>query len=207
MQAESWTSLWDTWKKSGIMCWVGVGILFYEFRNDGIWLLAPIGALFSYIIFTILAYNQIKKIKTGKFIDKFQNEKQKERGTNLSLIIGVVLMVGMLGFGIYIWTQINSSIDTSMTGTNSTHNCIEASGILYSDKTGIPMKLPDNIVNNAKTAWVKDSCNTVMLTDTFGNQCEGSIGLAYYGQDKDGYGQWYCSNIPKQQIGVNNIVK
>lgn len=205
MQAESWTSLWSTWKTSGIMCWVGVIILFFQFKNDGIWLAAPIVTAIGYVAFTILCYSQVKKIKAGKFLDKRLTDKEIEKGSHRSLILAVVCMAGMLGFSIYILTQLSSSVDTEMTGSNYTHNCIEASGLIYSEKTGIPMKpsqipFEGGIVDKAQKAWVADSCNTVMLTDTFGNQCLGNVGLAFYGYDKDANGQWYCSNIDKSII-------
>ena len=124
----------------------------------------------------------------------------------------MICIAAMLGFGIYILTQINSSFDTEMTGSNYTHNCIEASSLLYSEKTGIPIKpsqLPfeGGIIDKAQKAWNTDSCNTVMLTDTFGNQCLGSVGLAFYGYDKDQNGQWYCSNIDKNNLQRGNGIK
>lgn len=211
MQSSEWLNLWGTWKTQGIFCWIGAIVLFYKFWNDGIWLLAPISAVIGYSIFTYLCYTKVKQIKAGKFIDKRLTDKEIEKKSNRSLIMLVICMIGIVGFSVYILIQITSSVDTEMTGNNSTHNCIEASGILYSEKTGIPIKpskipFESSIVDKAQQAWSRDSCDSVTLTDDFGNQCLGSVGLAYYGETKDGFGQWYCQNIPKDTLVQKTII-
>ena len=204
MRSETYLSFWSDFRKFLPLLLIGVLICLYEFRNDGTWLLAPILTLIGYGAFTTFWYHQVKKIKAGKFVDKYESVIKSNRKQVLNIVFAIVLMIGMLGFALYLLTQLNSAVDTSMTGNNSTHNCIEASTILYSDKTGIPMPIPANIVTNAKKAWSRDSCDYVMLTDDFSNHCEGSIGLVYYGMDSNGYGQWYCANVPKDQLVVKH---
>src|SRR5689334_22917078 len=150
------------------MCGAGVIVLLFEFKNQGVWLVAPIGAAIGDVVFTILCYKKVKKIKAVKFIDKRLIDKEIVKGSHRYLILAVVCMAGMVRFSIYILTQLSSSVDNEMTGSNYTHNCIEASSLIYSEKTGIPMKpsqipLEGGIVDKAQKAWIADSCNTVML--------------------------------------------
>ena len=120
---------------------------------------------------------------------------------NLQIIIGISLTVGILGFSVYIWTQINSSRDDMFTSDNATSVCILSAEVLSTKNSELSTTAQiTGFLPDAQKAWTKSSCDTVLLTDDFGNTCYGTTGFKYNGLDKNGMGIFSCSNIPQSII-------
>ena len=120
---------------------------------------------------------------------------------NIGMIIGIGLTIGVLGFGVYICTQINSSRDDMFTSDNATSVCNLSAEVLSTKNTVLQTQAEfSGFLPDAEKAWSKSSCDTVLLTDNFGNTCLGSTGFKYNGLDKNGMGIFSCSNISQSII-------
>ena len=117
-----------------------------------------------------------------------------------SILPTLIIAIGMLGFAIYTLNDLHNQSYNSVNSKNVTANCDISGYVLAKDVNKTPYGIPDDLKINANQAWSKYNCQGVLLGDTFGNNCYGSIGFTYYGLRQDGVGLFYCSNIEKSII-------
>lgn len=131
-------------------------------------------------------------------MEKESNKKQSWK----VLIPSIICIAFGIGFSVYVLTSVSSNEYESMNSKNVTANCDISGYVLSKNADKNPYGVPSDIKANAEKAWSKYNCQGLVLGDTFGNNCYGSVGFTYYSMRQDGVGLFYCSNIDKSLIDL-----
>lgn len=125
---------------------------------------------------------------------------KEKKGNPFTLHFIVIGLMLAIAFSFFMYFEIFA--DNEFDSGNATKSCILSERVLSTQHSSFT--IITGYIPKAQKAWVKYDCNNVLLTDDFNNKCYGLTGFTFFNTTKDGAGMWYCSNVSKPTLNINN---